>query len=362
VAPHGILLDRLASVNFQPTGLGGITAAQQRMALIVWAFALALPDMMPTKPILLIEGVKGAGKTSAIVFLQLMLQGVKRPMMLQRNKEDDFAVILLRSSPIALFDNTDSYIDWVPDAVANYATGGVVSKRKLYSDDESLTIRPHTFIAVATRNPASFRRDDVADRCVILRLDRRPNFTPTAHLERAITDDRALLLGEYMWFIGKIVEELRRDQTVVLNETHRMADFAALARVVGRVVGWPDEEVSKLMLALQGERDAFINEEDPLVDLMHRWLAYRQRNGRSNVGRQLTAMELHTELEMLARAAGQNEWKESPRTLGMKLRSGNIETEFRIDQTVVDKHKMFRIWRRSDAALTVVDEELEVLG
>ncbi len=66
IGNHGILLERLTRPNFAEQGLSGITPEQQRMALIIWLFALAFPDLMPTKPIMLIEGTKGSGKTSQI--------------------------------------------------------------------------------------------------------------------------------------------------------------------------------------------------------------------------------------------------------------------------------------------------------
>ena len=355
IGNHGILLDRLTDINFAPCGLSGITPTQQRMALIVWIFALAFPDLMPTKPILLLEGTQGAGKSASMQLLQLALMGAARPMILSRNKEDDFGVLLLRS-PIAVFDNTDSYIEWVPDAICAYTTAGLWNKRKLFTDDESMTIRPHAFIAIASKNPASFRREDVADRCVILRLERRSVFTSFQALKESIATDRPRLLGEYLWYVGQIIEALRAGAGATEHETHRMADFAALARVVGHVLGWAAQDVSDLMLALQGERDAFINEEDPLIDLLVKWVGYRRRDGRANFGRLITATELHTELGTLA-AADQIELKYSARTLAQKIRSPHIERVLHVESSVVGGHKAYKFWRHTDPRLEIVPAE-----
>src|SRR5690606_19245477 len=111
IAPHGVLLDKLTNLHFAESGLSGITPDQQRKALIIWMFALAFPDLMPTKPLLLLEGTQGSGKSATCQLIQLALMGASSPMILSKNKEDDFGVLLLRS-PIAVFDNTDSYIDW----------------------------------------------------------------------------------------------------------------------------------------------------------------------------------------------------------------------------------------------------------
>lgn len=358
IGPHGQLIQRLTDINFAPCGLSGITPEQQKMALVIWAFALAFPDLMPTKPLLMIEGVKGSGKTSAVKLLQLILMGASRPMIIRKSKEDDFGVILLRS-PIAMFDNVDAYIDWVPDAIAAYTTGAVWNSRKLYTDDEQLVIKPHAFIAVATRNPASFRRDDVADRCIILRLERRRTFTAEAALTQQVIDNRPALLGEYLWYVGQIVRELRAVQGFAMDQTDRMADFAALGHVIARVMGWEADAVNAMLEAMQGERDTFISEDDPLVELLQRWLAYRPRGGRSNIGRTISALDLHSELETLAQG-GMIEWRDSVRVLQQKLRTTNIERAFHIQISNVGGTRMFQLWRHSDPRLEIVDEEATI--
>jgi len=364
VGPHGLLFDRLTNLNFADSGLSGISPEQQRKALIIWMFALAFPDLMPTKPLVLLEGTQGSGKSATCQLIQIALMGASSPMILSKNKEDDFGVLLLRS-PIAVFDNTDSYIEWVPDAICAYTTAGLWKKRKLYANDEEHIIRPHAFIAIASKNPASFRREDVADRCIILRLERRKIFVRFQKLQQEVLDQRGQIFGEYLWYVNRIVEELRLygDQEAE-GETHRMADFAALGRVVARVMDWPQSEIDGLMLALQGERDAFINEEDPLVDLLHKWIAYRQKNGPSNIGRWINPMQLLPELETLAQAYTVP-FKHSARSLAQKLRSPHIEREFHVETTILAGHKTYRFYRHTDPRLEVVmggdtsdDEEL----
>lgn len=351
IAPHGMLLDKIAGLNYAQISFGGMTPEQQRMALTVWIFMLAFPDLMPTKPLLILEGTQGSGKSVGVQLLQLALLGDTRPMILSKNKEDDFGVMLLRS-PIAVFDNTDSYIEWVPDAICAYTTLGYWVKRKLFSDAEEVQIRPHAFIAVASKNPTSFRREDVADRCIVMRLERRKDFVPMQELRQEVLALRSQLLGEYIWYINQIVNHMRvyNDETNV--ETTRMADFAAFARIVGEVLHWSKDDVSNLMLALASERDAFINEEDPLVDLLHKWIVYRG-GGYKNAGRELTLYELHHELEGFAQANGMTFYK-SARTLAQKIRSPHIERDFDVEATISNGRKVFRIWRKNEPKLVSI--------
>lgn len=358
IGPHGILLPWLTGPNFIADRTT-ITPAQQQMALTIWMFAVAFPDLLPTKPILLLEGEKGAGKTSVVMLLHLVLFGNDRPINLRKDKEDDFGIILLRN-PVALLDNQDSFIDWLPNALCAYATGAVWEKRKLFTDDGNVIIKPRAFISFTTRNPASFRRDDVVDRCVILRFARRTTFTDELVLKGEILADRARLLGEYLWYLGRIVDELHASAgTASQTEIHRMAAFAAFGRIVGRVLDWAPTAVDDLMRALQAERDAFMIEEDPLINVITEWLehvyqapaAARLRRS-SNRGRLITAFDLASELEFIADGKGLP-WKESARTLTQKLRMSHIEVAFRIEQHTIGGNKAFRIWRKSDPTLEV---------
>ncbi|RUV28374.1 hypothetical protein EOD29_34590, partial [Mesorhizobium sp. M1A.T.Ca.IN.004.03.1.1] len=71
-----------------------------------------------------------------------------------------------------------------------------------------------------------------------------------------------------------------------------MADFAAIGRIVAKVCEWPEGTLESLMTALQAERDAFINEEDPLVRLLHTWIGHKYRAGKSNIGRVIDSLTL----------------------------------------------------------------------
>jgi len=352
IGDHGILLERLTNLNFVPAGVSGISPEQQKMAIIIWLFILAFPDVMPTKPLLIVEGAPGSGKSASLQLIQYALMGESNPMILQRNKEDDFGVVLLRQ-PIALFDNADGYVDWIPDAVCAYATHGRWTKRRLFTDDEQLIIKPQAFIAVASKNPASFRREDTVDRCIVIRLERRGTFRPFERLRDEILNERPQLLGEYLYKVGQIIDVLRQTADEDHEEVHRMADFASFGRAVGQVLGWDPEAVVDLMAALQRERNAFVNEEDPLVDLLDRWVNYTPRSGQRNAGRIVTIYQLHGELEGFASADG-IPFKYSTRSLAQKLRSPNLESSVRVETIPWNNQKAYRIYRATDPKLEVV--------
>ncbi len=388
IRPHGILLDRLTSLAFDETE-NGITAEQQKRALIVWLFALAFPDLMPTKPLMLFEGAPGSGKSSCSQFIQLALLGSKKPLIMSRSKEDDFGVMLLRN-PIAVLDNVDSYIDWIPDAVCAYTTSGVWTKRRLYTDDEEVTIRPHAFIAVASKNPASFRREDVADRSIIIRLKRIKKHQRQDALEDRILKDRGKLLGEYLYYCNIITKEIKNgglnegfvdpvdkavldaktqeensegiyadveeEETAQEQESHRMADYVALARIVSKVLGWEDTAVDEMLRAIQNERNNLVNEDDPLSELLHLWLQKKRGVNWANYGRLVSLQELFGDLEQIAEAHNMVFYKSS-RQLAQKLRSPHLENEFYIVHTKIRSQNAYKIWKQNSPRPVSDDED-----
>ena len=360
IQPHGLLFQHLASPNFTELSIGGSTPLHQQRVLIAWMFALAFPDLIPNKPVIMLEGAQGSGKTLCILLIQLALMGRGKAMGFSANQEADFGVLLLRS-PIALLDNMDSYIPWVADSVCRYVTEGEFPKRKLYSDDEEIAIKPDSFLAVASKNPSSFRREDTVDRLLVLRLDRRTEFARVSKLKEMIANERPKLLGEYLYYVNKIVAAIRDgayDEAVI--ETHRMADFAAFLRVVGTVLGWPDDETQEVLDSLQNERDAFGGEEDPLAELIHFWLNYRPKGHRSSVWREVTIHELYVELQHCAGPLQIDfvSTYKSPRVLAQRIRSSHLLRHFEISSYAVDNYKRYRIRRHTDPKLELVEEPI----
>lgn len=333
IGENGVLFETLTNLSFATETASKMTAEVQQRILITWLFALAFPDLQPTKPILIVEGVPGSGKTASLQLIQLTLFGSKKPLILRRNQEDEFGVMLLRS-PLALIDNLDSFIDWVPDAVCAYATSGQWVKRKLYTDDAETIVKPQAFIAVASKNPASFRRNDTAERSLVIRLARRSGFTQQGKLEASILALRPKLLGEYLFYLNRIVEVIRSG---ILDEAHderlRMADFAAFLRAVAVVFEWSSEEVDAVIDAIEAESSALIDENDPLVELLDAWLNYRTRAGsQPNVNRVVLLTALFSELKALAGVGAT--FYENPKVLKEKLKSPHLARRFVIESHV----------------------------
>jgi hypothetical protein len=149
----------------------------------------------------------------------------------------------------------------------------------------------------------------------------------------------------------KVMQEQVVDEDA--EEDNRMADFAGMARIVGQVMGWTEEDIEDLLAALQKERNAFINEADPLIDILSKWIVYKPAGGQNSIGREIALNTLFSELEAIAQVHSLPFYK-SATMLAQKLRSPHLETDFIIRSIYVDNHQTYKIWRRTDPQLAVV--------
>lgn len=317
IAPHGILLDRLVNdLQYVHATESGTPPEVQKRLLTLWLFAVGMPDLFPTKPLLLITGEKGSGKSTAIQRVQIVVHGKDSTQSVSQKGEEDFGVTLLRT-PIALLDNVDKVVDWLPDALCAYATGGGWMRRKKYTDADIIEVRPQAFIALATKNPATFRRDDVADRTLVIRLERRSadgGFLALDTIRQELFRDRDKLFGEWLYYLNAIIAEIRKG-TAPVRSSHRMADFAATSAVIGRAIGLDEAAVDSALTAAQDERDSMSLEGDILLDVLDKWLETT-----TNQNREITAAVLHHELSTIATDAGRKNFYKNARTLAQRIR------------------------------------------
>lgn len=310
---HELFKQLIDDLNYVPTTAGATAGSMspeiQKTCLGVWMFAIAFPDLMPTKPLLLVEGLAGSGKTTALQRIAHTLHGRDKPLTVTKKEDPDFGVKILRS-PIAILDDVNTHIEWLQDTLCTYATGGTWITRKKYKDDEEHEIKPESFLSITTNNPTTFRQGQLADRCLVLRLHRRVgDFTSAEQLLAQVDDWRPELQGEWLYWLNEIVRELRKPQRL-MTSPYRMADFARLAHLIGRVLNqpagppgnWSPEAVDEMLGAMQAERDALVLEGDTLPALLDKWLD-GTHEGQPNEGREVSARDLHAELALIATTA-----------------------------------------------------------
>jgi len=325
-----------------------ISAESQKILLASWIFTKPFNTLLPGTLLLIIEGQAGSGKTTAIKKIQEALVGQQANVHLNTRREDDFPIALLRN-PYALLDNVDGYVSWLPDKIAAYCTGAVEVRRALYSNTEEITIKPSSWIAVTSRNPSSFRRDDIADRSSILRLGRLDSFALEATMMSEIRELRPKLLGEFLWICNRVVANLKSGAKV--SSSYRMSDLAYLTSAVCRALDFSDEQCETALREAQSERNVLSAEGNPILQILHDWVTYRVQNTTPNEGRRLSTKQLHDALSVHSNISHVEYKIKSARSLGRLLRDMDeaIKLTFEVENPEIHglRHYSFKSKRNA---------------
>lgn len=134
------------------------------------------------KPILLVNGPKGSGKT-------LLVQAVKQMLGIRTDGQDDFTVnrmehsdkgsddfwIIVDKGRFEIFDNFDYKIKWADNDLQTAATNGASKRRALYETNVLVTLYARAYIAL-TSNNATFASEGggLPDRIITITTEGRP--------------------------------------------------------------------------------------------------------------------------------------------------------------------------------------------
>lgn len=230
--------------------------------------------MASTRPIFALLGPPGSGKTTTAKKLYRLIYGRFKSIAKIR-REDDFDLTVSRNALVA-YDNIDTWIDWLPNALAVSTTDTDVEKRQLYTDSDTVTMKRQAMIVLTAHNPR-FTREDVVDRMVMLMFARLENFGNETDILDRISNQRGKIWGS----IIKDVQQVLRTPKPLHGEVphFRIEDFSSMGLWFARAAG-PEEEATfvNAMAKLQGsQRNMNLDENQVLVSLLNK-LVERQED------------------------------------------------------------------------------------
>jgi len=226
------------------------------------AWLYSLPTNPLNKPILCMVGEIGSGKTRAIQaaceFYGIPFRAVKA----SESGENDFWVGM-NAGGVYTLDNVDSHIRWLADNAANASTGGCGERRKLYTDNTTVVLKPNSWLVLTTANPLFAQDAGLSDRLLVIRMGRLTDETGDSVLTEEIMANRDAGLVHLALTLGKAMRE--PCPTVVVNRRH--PDFASFAARVGSALAC----YSSITSALREAEDAkaiFCLENDSVMSAL----------------------------------------------------------------------------------------------
>lgn len=270
--------------------------------LRVWLYSL--PTSPRSKPPLCLAGDIGSGKTRTAKGIAELYGLPFVASKVEDEAERDFWPSVDAGGLLTL-DNADSRVKWLADSLANAATDGCSQRRKLYTDAETVTLRSRAWICVTTANPLFASDAGLADRLLVVRMNRRAGETSDSKLTDEIVTNRDAALSH---IVTTIQAALADDKPTPTGLNSRHPDFAAFAVKIGRALGREAETIAALQAA-EMDKAAFCLENDQIGAALMAYL----KEAKSFTG---TAAEL---VPKLCEVDGELTDKLSPKRLSKRL-------------------------------------------
>ena len=249
-------------------------------------------EMMDTDaPNFLVNGVvvHNSGKSTLFRKIYTLLYGKNRSLGSITTPEDfDQAVA---SDPLVVLDNVDTWERWLPDRLALSAATSDITRRKLYTDSDTVVLKRQALVGISAHNP-KFGREDVTDRLILLSFRRLERFIPEGDIMACLHRQRNALWGAIINDMQKVLNT--PSPSIDEIPQFRVEDFSRLGMRIARALGIEQDFYNGLTKIAHGQK-AFSLEEDIILVQAIRMLINKQKEPEW-----YTITNLWNQLEVLA--------------------------------------------------------------
>ena len=266
-----------------------IKREDDKLLVLTWPLVATITPI--PRAILLLYGSPGACKSSSISVLRGMIDPSYQ-MHTYVQKTVNEAALYLAANAIPTFDNLSEVSKDVENILCMAVTGGGISKRKLYTDTDSVILQIKRAVIITSLDiPTS--ASDLLDRTIAVELERIP---PDKRLaDDAVKRDYAAKLpGILGGMYDALVQMLTLHDKVSATVLPRMADYAQWACAAASALGFSEEDFIKAYsrASLRVQNDALEDEgfANTLID-------YLDMQGETSgfAAKVLDALRVHTD-------------------------------------------------------------------
>jgi hypothetical protein len=231
-----------------------------RVSVLAWL--LSAPFANVPRPILVLQGVQGAAKTtSARVLRSLLDPSLTEVLSPPRNEEQ--LVHQLGKHAIPAYDNLSTIQDWMADAFCRAVTGGASEKRAHYTDGDSVLVSYRRGLILTGINTPS-DAPDLLSRALRVELEAVP---PEQRREEgefwaAFNEARPRLFGA---LLDALSATLRQLPSTRLAQLQRMADFTRIGAAAAEALGYGQGVFLNAYEQAAGKQTAEVLDTDPVA-------------------------------------------------------------------------------------------------
>lgn len=216
----------------------GVSTADGRGLMLVRLWFAGMFGVTGWKPLLVLSGDVGSGKTRVATAMFQLLGMMPRVTAIDAlgNVKDFWSSV--DKGGLFCLDNADHHIQWLPDALSVISTGGTFEKKKLYTDNEMVTQEARCWAVVTSANPSFASDAGLGDRLITVNLERVERDTAESVLTREIEAARDAGLS---WLCRVMARALADAGPVPKGMNRRHPDWAAWVWRLGRAAGMAEE-------------------------------------------------------------------------------------------------------------------------
>ncbi|MEW6290962.1 MAG: hypothetical protein AB1545_14020 [Thermodesulfobacteriota bacterium] len=216
---------------------------EDRMLIIAWVMSTMQPD--GPYPILIIQGEQGSGKSWISRILRDLVDPSFPALASAPSNERDLAIAATKTRILA-FDNMSSIGNPFSDALCRRGTGGGLTKRTLYTDNEECVyeLKGPTILNGIT---ALSDRNDLMDRAIIINPPSiaSENRLPESEL---ISRWKEVISGVLGALFSAVSCALKNRNKVQLENLPRMADFVCWLAAAEGSLPYSSEDIIEAYL------------------------------------------------------------------------------------------------------------------
>jgi hypothetical protein len=276
---------------------GYLTPPQCQQMIVARLITMLLGDMCESKPIMVLKGERGSGKTLLASKVGWLFEGENFWPTGASSDPRELETKLVAMDTLVL-DNVDDLStreNGSLDVLCRAASNGAVTRRKLYTDATSLTLRMTAHLWVTTRtNPLD--RPDLADRQILIPLERYGlDGLAEGDIRREFLANRDALMSELIWRVQKVLASLKREKGNSYQTKFRMRDFAFICLKVAHDEGWGDEMHAMLDGSAE-DQNMTANEGNSLVEILRLFIGSEAKAIRAQKSLRFYAADLRAKL------------------------------------------------------------------
>lgn len=300
---------------------------EQREMFKAWILGIFFGDVMPTRPILVVLGAPGSGKTTSLRRVLKIVEGLDSEVTeLVSEKQDAFRATIANHYAIVMDNLEKSKATWLVDTLNRIATGSQIELRQLYKTNDLYVIRPDLWVSI-TAVDLPFSDETLFSRMLPLELTKINSPISENTLQKYLRDNWLSLWANLLHNLNNL--------TLVMKTCHeepfgnsRLADWVTWASIASNSSIFDKEVLRKGLNKLNGVQEQELQKTTSTLIVLDMYL----KDATLYAGSQkMTVSDLFQVLSPLARAY-KMEWRwTTPTSFGRHLDA--------LEPTLIDQYK-----------------------